>query len=79
MKIEDIRLTPEEHWEIREKHYRETSEVLGAKLEEAIANTATDKAIRKIVEYLEANTEHEWGIPFINERVLTALKNMVNK
>lgn len=50
--LEDIRLTPQERFETIDKHYKKTGEVLGLKVEEAIANTATDKAIKKIDELL---------------------------
>lgn len=68
MNIEDFRLTPEEIVAAIDK--KNTGHGL-------IANAATDETLRKVIECLEENVEQQWGIPYINERVLVALKRMV--
>ena len=77
MKIEDIRLTPEE---IRAAHsYWNDISDNAVKRVKVVTDTATQKAIEKIVGYLEANTEIALGVPMISSRAFEALKELVKK
>ncbi len=79
MKKEDIRLTPMDFDALNET--LEEPEGIRFKDTEAIANTATDKAIKKIVEFVIEQpriTDKDWGYGlFMCEVDIEALKKLV--
>ena len=95
MKIEEIRLTPEEIADVKKEvlgYYVYPASERKFIIDKAIANTATDKAIKKIIEYIKQNNsggvsyglksgEHGYGTSHIrfNEIAWQALKRMVKE
>jgi len=80
MNIEDIRLTPEELIMINHPWAREMeTELLELEYDRAIANTATDKAIKKIVWGIEERGFYKDDISFIESivRYVEALKKLI--